>query len=420
MTSVERWMLPEGVDELLPERAALAEQMRRDILDLFKSWGYQLVVPPLIEFTDSLLIGMGKDIETQSFRLTDQISGKSMAVRADITPQTARIDAHSLKGQGCRRLCYAGSVLHTRPKTLMASRCPIQVGAELYGDSSIAADIEVVSLMLESLQVIDGAYANANGRGGKNAGNGICKLTLDLGHVSIYKAVFEAIQAAQPSLDQDALALIFDAIQRKSLPDLQRLLPDLIDDKNLLDMLYQLPGLCGGVEILSKAKTVLAHMGESVRTAIEQVEQVANVIAQRFAEVNIYFDLAEIRGYEYHTGLVFAAYADGYGIALANGGRYDNIGKVFGSERSATGFNADIKALIGFLASRDKQQVNQSAEQSSAADSIIAAPHNNDPALWDYVCQLRRDGEVVVFGGEDSAVKASQVLVKDKGRWVIK
>lgn len=420
MTSVERWMLPEGVDELLPERAALAEQMRRDILDLFKSWGYQLVVPPLIEFTDSLLIGMGKDIENQSFRLTDQISGKSMAVRADITPQTARIDAHSLKGQGSRRLCYAGSVLHTRPKTLMASRCPIQVGAELYGESSIAADIEVVSLMLESLQVIDGAYANANGRDGKSAGNGICKLTLDLGHVSIYKAVFEAIQAAQPSLDQDALALIFDAIQRKSLPDLQRLLPDLIDDKNLVDMLYQLPGLCGGIEVLAKAKTVLAHMGESVRTAIEQVEQVAEVIAQRFAEVNIYFDLAEIRGYEYHTGLVFAAYADGYGIALANGGRYDNIGKVFGSERSATGFNADIKALIGFLASCDKQQLDPSAEQLSSVDNIIAAPHNNDPALWDYVCQLRHDGEVVVFGGEDSAVKASRVLVKNKDRWVIK
>ncbi|MEZ7984961.1 MAG: ATP phosphoribosyltransferase regulatory subunit, partial [Pseudomonadales bacterium] len=181
MTSVDRWMLPEGVDELLPERAAVAEQLRRNILDLLKSWGYQLVVPPLIEFTDSLLIGMGKDIETQSFKLTDQISGKSMAVRADITPQTARIDAHSLKAKGIRRLCYAGSVLHTRPKTLMASRCPMQIGAEIYGDASISADIEVISLLLETLHVIDNEFTSAHGAASK----GLCKLTLDLGHVSI-------------------------------------------------------------------------------------------------------------------------------------------------------------------------------------------------------------------------------------------
>lgn len=418
MTSVERWMLPEGVDELLPERAAIAEQLRRNILDLFKSWGYQLVVPPLIEFTDSLLIGMGKDIETQSFRLTDQISGKSMAVRADITPQTARIDAHSLKGDGAagtRRLCYAGSVLHTRPKTLMASRCPIQVGAEIYGDASVAADIEVISLLLESLQVIDGAYANANG----NAGKGICKLTLDLGHVSIYKAVFEAVQAASPELDEDGRALIFNAIQRKSQPDLKHLLPDLITDASLADLLYQLPELCGGIEVLDKASALLVALGDGVGEAIAQLKAVADIISQRFSDVEVYFDLAEIRGYEYHTGLVFAAYADGHGLALANGGRYDNIGKVFGAARSATGFNADIKALIDFLGSRagDRGAAQVVQEIISAPAS---APAGEDAALWQAVCELRRAGEVVVFDGESASQKPSRQLVLEDGQWLVR
>ena len=294
MTSVDRWMLPEGVDELLPERAAVAEQLRRNILDLLKSWGYQLVVPPLIEFTDSLLIGMGKDIETQSFKLTDQISGKSMAVRADITPQTARIDAHSLKAEGIRRLCYAGSVLHTRPKTLMASRCPMQIGAEIYGDASMSADIEVISLLLETLQLIDSEFTSAQG----TASKGLCQLTLDLGHVSIYNAVREAIQAAAPALEQDDLALIFDAIQRKSLPDLKCLLPNLLAGHAITETLYQLPSLCGGANVLLEAKALLASLGQGVIDAIDQLTQVAGIISQRFTGVEVYFDLAEIRGCE--------------------------------------------------------------------------------------------------------------------------
>ena len=413
MTSVDRWMLPEGVDELLPERAAVAEQIRRNILDLFKSWGYQLVVPPLIEFTDSLLIGMGKDIEAQSFRLTDQISGKSMAVRADITPQTARIDAHSLKAEGVRRLCYAGSVLHTRPKTLMASRCPMQVGAELYGDASISADIEVISLLLETLQVIDGAFASANGSNDK----GLCQLTLDLGHVSIYNAVRDAIQAAAPSLEQDDIALIFDAIQRKSLPDLKCLLPNLMAGHAITETLYQLPSLCGGAEVLDQARQLLAPLGQGVTDAIDQLTQVANIVTQRFADVEVYFDLAEIRGYEYHTGLVFAAYADGHGLALANGGRYDNIGKVFGSERSATGFNSDIKALMDFLGSR----AILAGQQANAAREIIAAPKQSEDeaALWQAVSQLRSAGQVVIFNGQESAEKPTSVLVHKSGSWQV-
>jgi len=411
MTSVDRWMLPEGVDELLPERAAVAEQLRRNILDLLKSWGYQLVVPPLIEFTDSLLIGMGKDIETQSFRLTDQISGKSMAVRADITPQTARIDAHSLKAEGIRRLCYAGSVLHTRPKTLMASRCPMQIGAEIYGDASISADIEVISLLLETLQLIDSEFTSAHG----TASKGLCKLTLDLGHVSIYNAVREAIQAAAPELEQDDLALIFDAIQRKSLPDLKCLLPSLLAGHAITETLYQLPSLCGGASVLVEAKALLGSLGQGVVEAIDQLTQVAEVISQRFTAVEVYFDLAEIRGYEYHTGLVFAAYADGHGLALANGGRYDNIGKVFGSERSATGFNTDIKALIDFLGSR----AILAAQPINSAREIIAAPNSDDASLWNYVSQLRSAGDIVIFNGEAGTETPTSLLVQKAGNWVV-
>ena len=411
MTSVDRWMLPEGVDELLPERAAVAEQLRRNILDLLKSWGYQLVVPPLIEFTDSLLIGMGKDIETQSFKLTDQISGKSMAVRADITPQTARIDAHSLKAEGIRRLCYAGSVLHTRPKTLMASRCPMQIGAEIYGDASISADIEVISLLLETLHVIDNEFTSAHGAASK----GLCKLTLDLGHVSIYNAVREAIQAAAPKLEQDDLALIFDAIQRKSLPDLKCLLPNLLAGHAITETLYQLPSLCGGANVLVEAKALLGSLGQGVVDAIDQLTQVAEIISQRFTEVEVYFDLAEIRGYEYHTGLVFAAYADGHGLALANGGRYDNIGKVFGSERSATGFNTDIKALIDFLGSR----ATLAAQPINAEREIIAAPNSNDASLWSTVSQLRSAGKIVIFNGEAGTETPTSLLVQKAGNWVV-
>ena len=411
MTSADRWMLPEGVDELLPERAAIAEQARRSVLDLFKVWGYQLVIPPLIEFTDSLLIGTGQDVEVQSFRLTDQLSGKPMAVRADITPQTARIDAHSLNAQGVRRLCYAGSVLHTRPKTLMASRCPIQVGAELYGDQSIAADIEVVSLLLETLTVLEASFIT-NGEPGL-----LDQLTLDLGHVAIDQAIKAALAEAMPDLDSDDTAAIFAAIQRKSQPDLNLLLADLAIDQDLMIILQQLPALCGGVDVLAQAKSLLGALGPQVNAAIDQLAQIAECIAARFPKVALYFDLAEIHGYEYHTGLVFAAYADGNGLALANGGRYDNIGQVFGAARSATGFNADLKALLAFLQSRaGNGLVTQTGD-------IIAAPNTDnaadDASLWQAVSALRQAGEVVIFNGQQGAEPAGRQLVQRDGQWQV-
>ena len=409
MTIADRWMLPEGVDELLPEQAAIAEQARRSLLDLFKVWGYQLVIPPLIEFIDSLLIGTGQDVEVQSFRLTDQLSGKCMAVRADITPQTARIDAHSLHTQGVRRLCYAGSVLHTRPKTLMASRCPIQVGAELYGDKSVAADIEVVSLMLETLTVLEASFI-LRGEPGL-----LDQLTIDLGHVVIDQAIKAALAEAMPDLDSDDTTAIFAAIQRKSQPDLNLLLADLAIDRDLMIILQQLPTLCGGVDVLAQAKGLLGPLGPQVNAAIDQLTQMAESISARFPKVALYFDLAEIHGYEYHTGLVFAAYAEGNGLALANGGRYDNIGQVFGEARSATGFNADLKALLAFLQSR----AGNALEAQTAG--IIAAPNTDnatdDASLWQAVSALRQAGEVVIFNGHQGAEPAGRQLVQRDGQW---
>ena len=199
MTSVDRWQLPDGIEEVLPAQAATVERLRRQLLDLYRSWGYQLVIPPLMEFTESLLIGLGQDLDLLTFKLTDQLSGRTMGVRADITPQVARIDAHSLAQDGISRLCYAGSTLHTRPKSLMATRSPIQLGAELYGDNSLAADVEIVRLMLATLE--------AAGRD---------SITLDLGHVGVYEAV---LASARLSAEQEAT--VFDALQRKSVPDLQ-------------------------------------------------------------------------------------------------------------------------------------------------------------------------------------------------------
>ena len=391
MTNVDRWILPEGVDELLPEESAAAESIRRQALDLFASWGYRQVTPPLIEFTDSLLIGMGKDLELQSFRLTDQLSGKPMAVRADITPQVARIDAHSMRAEGINRLCYAGSVLHTRAKTQLASRCPMQVGAEFYGDAAITADIEVISLMLEmfSSLTIDG-------------------ITLDLGHIGIYRAVSELLAEQCGSIEPETADAIFSAIQRKSTPDLEAILDGLSLERGLSELLLALPDLCGGQEVLATAAAMFEKTAGQALPALDELKFVSAFVEERFPGVTLYFDLAEMRGFNYHTGVVFAAYNDGHGRALANGGRYDHIGEVFGAARPATGFNADVKALVEY------------ASQQADGGVRIAAPLDKDQSLWERVRVLRAQGEVVVFSAEPTKDQCGKQLVLEHGEWQIR
>ncbi len=385
MTSVDRWQLPDGVEEVLPDQAALVEQLRRRLLDLFRAWGYELVIPPLVEFTDSLLIGLGQDLDLLTFRLTDQLSGRSMGVRADITPQVARIDAHSLDRAGVCRLCYAGSILHTRPKSLMASRSPIQLGAELYGDDSLAADVEVIRLMLATL---DAAQID-------------CAYTLDLGHVGVYRAVLAAAE-----LDAEREAQVFDCLQRKSLPDLRQALESVPEAS--AELILSLVDLHGDDSVLARARELFAARAPAALAAIDAVQEVAEDVRRQRPDLSIYFDLAELRGYHYHTGMVFAAYVRGHGQALANGGRYNGVGEVFGRARPATGFATDLKALMDLLPAGE------------AAVGAISMPDSDDPALASVVESLRASGEIVINClSSDRDPRCDRELVEEEGQWTV-
>ena len=378
MTTGDRWLLPDGIEELLPGPAARVEALRRRLLDLQRGWGYQLVMPPLVEFTESLLIGLGADIDRLTFRLTDQLSGRSMGVRADITPQVARIDAHSLAAEGVSRFCYAGSVLHTRPTTLLGSRSPVKLGAELYGDASLAADIEVISLMLETLHA-----AGVNG------------ITLDLGHVGIARKLLA-------ELDDALRDPVYEALQRKSVPDLEKLLAGV--EAGLAQRVIELAGLHGGLDVLDRLP---AGLGD-VDAEVDALRQVAGAIAGRYPEVGLDFDLAELRGYRYHTGLVFAAYVAEQGRAVANGGRYDDVGEVFGRPRPATGFSTALMALLELVA------------EAGQEGGAIAAPAEEDAALLEAVARLRAAGEVVVgdlSGCRDG--RCDRQLVLRDGEWTV-
>ncbi len=384
MKTVDRWQLPDGVEEVLPEQALVVERLRRELLDLYRSWGYQLVIPPLMEFTESLLIGLGRDLDLLTFKMTDQISGRTLGIRADITPQVARIDAHSLAQPGVTRLCYAGSILHTRPQSLLASRSPIQLGAELYGDDSLAADVEVIGLMLATL-----GHA------------GLAGITLDLGHVGVYEAVL-----AQAGLSDEQEADVFDALQRKSRPDLAEALVGL--DESVAGLITGLLDLHGDAAVLSRARDQFAHAAPAALAAVTALEAVAAAVGQRHPGLAIYFDLAELRGYHYHTGMVFAAYVPGHGQAVANGGRYNDVGKVFGRARPATGFATDLKALMALYPAAGPER------------GAISVPVVDAPGLPGRVAALRAAGEVVINRlGAEPDPRCDRELVEVAGEWVV-
>jgi ATP phosphoribosyltransferase regulatory subunit len=384
MTSADRWQLPDGVEEVLPAQAAAAERLRRQLLDLYRSWGYQLVIPPLVEFTESLLIGLGADLDLLTFKVTDQLSGRTLGVRADMTPQVARIDAHSLAESGVTRLCYAGSVLHTRPQMPAGSRSPIQLGAELYGDNSLAADVEVIRLMLATLESA-----------------GLDQITLDLGHVGVYRAVLAAA-----GLDAEREETVFDALQRKSLPDLEQALAGAGEASR--ELIVSLVGLHGDESVLDSARERFAERAPEALVAIDALQDVAADIRRQRPGVAIYFDLAELRGYHYHTGMVFAAYVPGHGQALANGGRYNDVGRFFGRARPATGFATDLKALMALL---PRQEAGQGA---------ISMPDSDDPALLVRVEELRAGGEVVINCLSSTPdPRCDRQLVEQDGNWVL-
>ncbi|WP_193165792.1 ATP phosphoribosyltransferase regulatory subunit [Microbulbifer hainanensis] len=394
MTQADRWMLPDGIAEILPADAVQIETLRRRLLDLYHSWGYELIIPPMVEFTESLLIGMGRDIDLSTFKVTDQISGRTLGIRADITPQAARIDAHSFPRAGANRLCYAGHVLHTRPRTAMGSRSPIQVGAELYGVESLQADIEVISLMLESLLLA-----------------GVEQIHLDLGHVAIYRSL-----AAAASLDNEGQRELFALLQSKASADVQRWVSDNVAEPQVANWLRALPTLAGGRDCLVRAREIFAGAPAALEEALADLQRTAELLAQRYPAVELFFDLSEVRGYDYETGLVFAAYTPGYGQALANGGRYNGIGAVFGRERPATGFSTDLVAL---------NTLGSATETLSGAILAPMADGADGESLWRAVEKLRGAGEVVIGALPDGAEgevlsRCDRKLVLDGGDWVVK
>lgn len=362
MGKADRWLLPDGIEEILPAEAQHIEQLRRQLLDLYQRWGYDLVIPPLVEFRESLLTGLGRDLDLATFKVTDQISGKTLGIRADITPQTARMDAHSLRCEGINRLCYAGHVLHTLPKAPLATRSPILSGVELYGDSGLGADVEVVSLLLEVIKVC-----------------GLNNAVVEIGHVGIYR---ELIAAAQ--LSEEQKETLFDLIQRKAATEMAQWVKANISDTVLAKILCDLPRLIGDRQSLEQAKTVLKQAPPAVLSALSLLENLSDAITKRYPTAQLYFDLSELHGRHYHTGLVFAAFVDGHGRAVATGGRYDDVGKVFGRSRPATGFHVDVSAVT---------KLNQNASEAPLG---IFAPLSDEPKQWQAIQSLRAQGERVV------------------------
>jgi len=390
MATVDRWLLPDGIEEVLPPEAARIEIARRQVLDLFQSWGYELVVTPHIEYLESLLTGAGQDLDQRTFKVVDPQSGRLMGFRADFTPQVARIDAHTLRREGPSRLCYAGSVLHAQPRALSTSRSPIQLGAELYGDASPTSDVEVISLMLATLQLTD-----------------VADVHMDLGHVGIYRGLARAA-GLSGAVEQQ----LFDALQRKSVDEVQALTADL--PKDLGNMLRALVELCGGREVLAEARVRLGRAPASVLAALDDLLAIADRLASRYPELPLYFDLGELRGYNYHTGVVFAVFVPGEGQSIAQGGRYDDIGADFGRARPATGFSTDLKTLVTL----------GRAEVVLPAGGIWM-PDSGDAALWQQVCQLRNEGQRVVQALPGQPLSAAleadcdRQLIQQDGRWQV-
>jgi ATP phosphoribosyltransferase regulatory subunit len=385
----DTWLLPEGIDELLPAQARALEALRRDLLDCYAGWGYQLVITPFIEFLDSLLTGTGRDLDLQTFKLTDQLSGRQLGVRADITPQAARIDAHRLRHQAPTRLCYIGSVLRTRADGFSGSRSPLQIGAELYGHAGVESDVEILCLMLETLRIA-----------------GLSDVYLDLGHVGIYRTLAET---AGLSARQEAE--LFEALQRKAAAEIEALLHGFGLAAPVRRMLSGLVELNGGEEVLPQARALLAEAPRAVADAIDYVEAVATQLRRSLPEVPVHFDLAELRAYHYQTGVVFAAFVPGEGQEVARGGRYDEIGEVFGRARPATGFSADLKGLMR-LGSRAPM----------ALRGAVLAPSDPDPALQMRIGELRTEGRVVIRElpgqtGEPSQMGCAFRLQKQAGGW---
>jgi ATP phosphoribosyltransferase regulatory subunit len=379
---MRNWLLPENFEDILPPQAQRIERMRAMLLELFRVRGYQLVIPPLLEYLESLLTGTGHDLDLRTFKLVDQLSGRMMGVRADIAPQVARIDAHLLNRKGVTRLCYAGSVLLTRPRGLDSTREPLQIGAEIYGHPGIESDLEIQQLLVDSL-----------------AACGISGARLDIGHVAVFRAI-----CRHGGVGAELESELYEALEGKDLPALRVVTQSM--PKATRKALLALPELYGDGTVLDRARRALPRYPE-IGAALRSLK-----VLSRSGTIPVSFDLADLRGYHYHSGVVFAAYAPGVANAVALGGRYDEVGKAFGRARPATGFSMDL---------RDLARIAPHEAQAAA----IRARYSSDPRLAAAIRKLRTAGEVVVVGLPGHATERAQSerereLVKRGGKWTVR
>lgn len=380
------WLLPEYIEDILPDEAGRVEALRRSVLDEFGVHGYELVMPPLLEYVESLLTGTGHDLDLQTFKLVDQLSGRMLGIRADMTPQVARMDAHLLNRKGVTRLCYAGSVLRTRPDGMNRTREPLQIGAEIYGHAGVESDIEIQRLMLKVLTLA-----------------GLSAVSIDIGHVGVFRALLRQLR-----IDAEAERDLFRAVQAKdaaALTGLTKRMPSA-----LRKGFQALPGLYGDMAVLRRAGRELPAL-PGVRKALAELAAVSRGLGES-ADIRS-FDLGELRGYRYHTGVVFAAYASTGSGPLAAGGRYDEVGRAFGRARPATGFTMDLRELA-------------SAGGRTAARRRVLAPWRpGDSALQRRIAALRQRGTVVIeeLPGHAAArdeLACDHALVRKGGQWVLR
>ncbi len=391
MMDDDLWLLPEGIEDILPPAAYRLEYTRRQLLDLFDRWGYDLVVPPVIDFLDGLLRGTGPDVDLLTFKVTDQASGRLLGLRADMTPQVARIDAQHRAAHVPSRLCYIGTVLHARGDGFGGSRSPIQVGAELYGHPGPASDIEIIRLMLSVLALVEAGTVH-----------------LAIGHMGVYRALVGAC-----NLSAENERALFAAMRRKAVPDVREVLDAAGVPQALADSLLAICECTGDVSVLDALRTRLVAAPAPVKTALETLGTLVAALARSHPRVPVHLDLGDLSGYAYHSGVVFAAFVPGRGQAIAKGGRYDDVERAFGRARPATGFSSDLRALLACAAGDDVDRMG------------IYAPADDDEGLAAAIAALRESGERVVQGLPGSAAEAfelgcDRMLCRQADEWVVR
>lgn len=377
------WLLPENIADVLPSEARKIEELRRALLDNFRLYGYELVMPPMLEYIESLLTGTGQDMDLRIFKLVDQLSGRTMGVRADMTTQVARIDAHLLNRESVTRLCYAGSVLHTRPSGLHATREPLQIGAEIYGHAGLEADAEIQELVLASLALA-----------------GLPVVRLDLCHVGVLRAIIANDPKARARESE-----LFVLLEAKDVPGLRTLTSGF--DAVTRTALLAVPGLYGDINVIERARQELASV-PGVKTALDELE----LLAKLAGNAMITIDLGDLRGYHYHSGVMFAAYVSGLPNAVARGGRYDHVGEAFGRARPATGFSLDLRELARLMPGAQRKPA-------------IRAPWGTEAGLREKIAELRKAGEVVIQAlpgheNEQDEFDCDRAVVFENGIWVLK